>query len=35
MKETLKNAPRALKRQIFKRLGVSIFFLLLGAIKWR
>ena len=34
MKETLKNVPSALKRQIFKRLGISVFFLLLGAITW-
>ena len=34
MKEQWKDAPITLKRQIYKRMGVGILFLILGIITW-
>lgn len=34
MKEKWQNAPNALKKQIYKRLGVGVLFCLLGIITW-
>ena len=34
MKEVLKEVPNVLKKQIFKRIGMSIVFALLGVITW-
>lgn len=34
MKEKWKDAPSALKKQIYKRLGVGVLFLVLGIITW-